>query len=56
MLQYTNDINKILDYQYGFRIAHSAVTNLLSFTKIMRESLDMGIQINILYTNFEKAL
>jgi len=45
----------IVDQQHGFRPTRSTVTNLLTFTKAVNKSLDNNIQIDVIYTDFEKA-
>ena len=45
----------IIDQQHGFRPARSTVTNLLTFSNFVSKSLDFGISVDVIYTDFEKA-
>jgi len=45
----------LVDQQHGFRPTRSTVTNLLTFTKVVNKSLDNNIQLDVIYTDFEKA-
>lgn len=41
--------------QHGFLKGKSTTTNLVEFTGNMLQSMDGGYQINVIYTDFQKA-
>jgi Reverse transcriptase (RNA-dependent DNA polymerase) len=45
----------ISDSQHGFRPKRSTVSNLLVFSQFLRSSLDVGSQVDVIYTDFKKA-
>ena len=44
-----------INQQHGFRPTRSVVSNLLCFTNFVGKSLDSSIQVDVIYTDFEKA-
>ncbi|KAJ3651923.1 hypothetical protein Zmor_017927 [Zophobas morio] len=47
--------HSISDYQHGFIAGRSTVTNLCSFTQFVATHLDLGLQIDTIFTDFSKA-
>ncbi|KAI5732389.1 hypothetical protein M8J77_026120 [Diaphorina citri] len=45
----------IIDNQYGFMKRRSTMTNLVSFSHYVGNSLDSGCQVDCIYTDFSKA-
>ena len=45
----------LVDQQHGFRPGRSTVTNLLTFSNFVSRSLDSGVAVDVVYTDFEKA-
>ncbi|KAI5739375.1 hypothetical protein M8J77_018492 [Diaphorina citri] len=45
----------IIDSQYGFMKRRSTMTNLVSFSHYVGNSLDSGCQVDCIYTDFSKA-
>ncbi|CAG9124933.1 unnamed protein product [Plutella xylostella] len=43
------------DYQHGFLRKRSTVTNLASFSNFLLNNMDHGGQVDVIYTDFEKA-
>ena len=45
----------ITPYQHGFFASRSVLTNLVNFTEAVRTEFDKGLQVDAVYTDFEKA-
>lgn len=51
-----SQVEKILSpYQYGFRTGKSTVSNLIYFSDFVYENLNVGGQVDVIYTDFQKA-
>ena len=47
--------NRISNQQHGFLPQHSTATNLINFSQYIHESLKNGYQVDVIYTDLEKA-
>jgi hypothetical protein len=47
--------NMLVDEQHGFRPGRSIVSNLLCFNNYIEKRLDNRLQVDVVYTDFEKA-
>ena len=45
----------IFPHQHGFLAGKSTITNLVSFTKYVLDSIEAGYQVDVIYTDFSKA-
>jgi Reverse transcriptase (RNA-dependent DNA polymerase) len=45
----------LVEQQHGFRPFRSTITNLLCFSNFVSNHLDAGVQVDVIYTDFEKA-
>jgi hypothetical protein len=45
----------LVDQQHGFRPKRSTITNLLCLSRTVTRSLDAKIQVDVVYTDFQKA-
>lgn len=52
---YNHTRSFISPYQHGFIPKRSTVSNLCCLTQYIAESMDMGGQVDVIYTDFEKA-
>ena len=46
---------RISTHQHGFLAGKSTITNLVSFTKYVLDSIEAGYQVDVIYTDFSKA-
>lgn len=47
--------NRLSQFQHGFIKGRSTVTNLFCITQFIAESIDVGLQTDVVYTDFSKA-
>ena len=47
--------NIIVEEQHGFVGGKSTITNLTIFKNFLSDSLDRGVQVDVIYTDFSKA-
>jgi hypothetical protein len=45
----------ISEAQYGFVRGRSTISNLCTFTQYVANSMDLGLQTDVIYTDFSKA-
>ena len=45
----------ISPHQHGFLAGKFTITNLVSFTKFVLDSIEAGYQVDVIYTGFSKA-